>query len=445
MRPFDPAEIRRLARLAAPVVLAHVGFMLLGVTDTVMVGRYDAGALAGVALGHAWTWWVMIVVRGAAIGLDPLVTQAIGARDAIGYRRALAHGVLLVTLLAVPAVGVQRSAALGLTLLHQPADAIPLAADYAAILGFATWTSGVEAVLRQGLQAQGRVRAPLIVALVGNLCNVPLNALFLHGAGPVPALGAPGVAYASLIVQLVMSATLFAIAREDARAALRGLREVGLRSIARVAALAVPVALNLGLETWAFGLATVIVGWSGTDAVAAHTVALNVASLAFMVPLGISSAASTRVGNLLGAGLDWTRAAWTAVAMGGSVMAASSFALLVASGAIAGAYLPRPEDSAVRELAAGLIPVAALFQVFDGVQVVSFGVLRGAGDTRVPAVANVVGYYAVGLPLGAWLLDAGWGPRGVWVGLCAALAIVASLLVVRIVQVARLGGFRRSV
>jgi MATE family multidrug resistance protein len=164
-----------------------------------------------------------------------------------------------------------------------------------------------------------------------------------------------------------------------------------------------------------------------------------------MVPLGIASAASTRVGNLLGAGADWTRAAWTAVTMGGSVMAASSFALLMTSEAIAGAYLPRPEDTSVRALAAGLIPMAALFQVFDGVQVVSFGVLRGAGDTRVPAVANVVGYYAVGLPLGAWLLEAGWGPRGVWVGLCVALAIVASLLVARIVQVARLGGFRRSV
>lgn len=445
MRFLDPAELGRLSRLAAPVVLAHVGFMLLGVTDTVMVGRYDARALAGVALGHAWTWWVMIVVRGAAIGLDPLVTQAIGARDAIGYRRALAHGAVLVTVLAVPAVAAQRSAAAGLAWLGQPADAIPLAADYAAILGFATWTSGLEAVVRQGLQAQGRVRAPLVVAIVGNLCNVPLNALFLYGAGPVPALGAPGVAYASLIVQLVMAFTMFVIAREDVRALARGLGDVGVRSLAAVAALAVPVALNLGLETWAFGAATVLVGWWGAEAVAAHTVALNVASLAFMVPLGISTAGATRVGNLLGAGQDWTRAAWTAVAMGAGVMAASSLGLFLASGWIAGAYLPRPDDAAVRALAATLIPMAALFQVFDGVQVVSFGVLRGAGDTRVPAVANIVGYYGVGLPLGAWLLHGGWGPRGVWIGLCVALATVAGLLVLRIVRVARLGGFRRAV
>lgn len=434
-----------LARLAGPVVGAHLAFMAMGVTDTIMVGRFDAGALAGVALGNAWCWALLILVRGAAVGLDPLLTQAVGAGDEAGFRRALAHGMVLVTLVSLPVILLERSAGVALAAMGQPQEAIPLAANYAMTLSWAVGFIAVEAVLRQGLQARGHMRAPLVVAIAGNLLNVPLNLLCIYGLGSWGGFGAIGVAYATTTVQIAMALLTGWIAREELVRMALGLRALRLATLARVTGVAMPVALNFGLETWGFSLGLVLVGWAGATAVAAHTVALNLASLAFMVPLGISAAASTRVGNLLGAGRSWERAGWTAVGFGASVMLFSASILWFGSNLLASAYLPRPEDAAAHALAATLIPMAAAFQVFDGVQVVAFGVLRGAGDTRLPALANVVGYYVIGLPLGAVLVSRGWGAQGVWVGLSVALAIVAGMLLFRIAAVMRQGGYRREV
>jgi MATE family multidrug resistance protein len=180
----------------------------------------------------------------------------------------------------------------------------------------------------------------------------------------------------------------------------------------------------------AFGTGVFLAGTLGAAEAAAHTVALNLASLSFMLPLGISSAASTRVGNAVGAGEPWARRAWTAVAAGAAVMTLSAAAF---------SLFPRPlgafynDDPAVVALVAAVLPIAGLFQLFDGTQVVAFGVLRGRNDLRVPALFNVVGYWLVGLPLASWLvLGQGVGLAGVWVGYTVGLGIVATLLVARL-------------
>ncbi len=440
-RIVDRDELRRLVRLALPVVAAHLAAMAMGVTDVIMVGRYDAGALAGVALGHAWVWASMVLVRGAALGLDPLLTQAVGARDQRALADALAHGVTLVVLVAIPVSAILLSAGPGLTWLDQPAESIPLAAAYAALLAPACVPVALEVVLRQGLQARGHMRPTMVVAVLGALLNVPLNGVLLYGVGSWPGVGAIGVGYASLTVQLTMVITTSWIARQELAAAWDGCRRLAWKRVRHVGSVALPVAFSFALETWGFSIGLVFVGWAGPLAIAAHTVALNVASFTFMVPLGISAAASTRVGNLLGEGSDWTRAGWTAVVMGAGVMACSGMALALGAPWVASAYLPRAEDAAVRAVAMTLLPFAAAFQVFDGIQVVAFGVLRGAGDTRIPTLANVVGFYAIGLPTAALLVSEGWGPVGVWVGLSLALFTVASILLLRLRWVARVGGF----
>ena len=181
-----------------------------------------------------------------------------------------------------------------------------------------------------------------------------------------------------------------------------------------------------------------MMGWLGTTQVAAHAVALNLASLAFMVPLGMSAAASARTGNLLGAGERWQAPGWVAIGLGAASMSVSGSLFLLFPHALAHLYSDDPD---VIALAAGLLPMAAALGFFDGVQAVSFGVLRGAGDVRVPSLFNVVGYWLVGLPLGAWLaFGAGWGPYGIWAGIVMALFVVASLLVVRVRWTGRRGG-----
>jgi MATE family multidrug resistance protein len=209
-------------------------------------------------------------------------------------------------------------------------------------------------------------------------------------------------------------------------------------AMGRLFRLGFPVGLQQGLEVWGFSAAGIMVGWQGESALAAHTLCLNLASISFMIPLGIGIAAGTRVGNLLGAGKPWGVAAWTAVAMGLGVMSISGFFFSTFPAQILGLYRP---EAAVLAVGVSILPIAGAFQLFDGVQAVSFGVLRGAGDMRMPALANVIGYYCVGLPLG-WYLSQSMGARGIWMGLTLSLATVAILLVFRIRWTLSKGGFR---
>jgi MATE family multidrug resistance protein len=221
-----------------------------------------------------------------------------------------------------------------------------------------------------------------------------------------------------------MCGTLAALGWPHLRAAVRPWRPGVWRTTAvgRLARLGLPIGVQQSLEFGAFGMVGLIMGGLGTVAMAGHQATLNLASLTFMVPLGVSSAAAVRVGNAVGAGdaPRARRAAGAAPAVGVGFMAASALALLALPRALAGLYTG---DAAVLALAASLIPIAGVFQVFDGLQVVSLGILRGAGDTRAPAVANVVGFWVLGLPAGAWLaFRGGAGPRGLWWGLVLGLA-----------------------
>jgi MATE family multidrug resistance protein len=191
-----------------------------------------------------------------------------------------------------------------------------------------------------------------------------------------------------------------------------------------------PVAFQMGLEIWAFSGAALLAGLLGAVPLAAHTVALNMAALAFMVPLGISQGTVTRVGNLIGAGRmhDAQRASWVALGMGGGVMCVSATAFVTLRELLPRVYT---QDAAVIALCASILPIAAAFQIFDGVQVVGCGVLRGMGRTRPAAIFNLISYWLIGIPLGAWLgLRAGFGLSGIWWGLCLGLAVVATLLVI---------------
>lgn len=436
LRSFRPTrgEVAELVRLGAPVAVAQVGMMMLGVVDTVMVGRVSPTDLAGVALGNVYYYACVVFGMGTLFALDPVISQAVGAGDREAIARGVQRGVLLALALSVLAIGLMLPVEPVLRLLRQPGEVVPLAAGYtwasmAGVLPFYLYV-----VQRQTLQAMGLLRAVLAAMLVANFANVFFNWVLVFGNLGVPALGAIGAGWASSLSRGVMAGSMLVFAWPSLRPLVRPLR----REIAQVAPLGrmvrigAPAGLQFQLEFGAFGAAGLIMGWVGTIAVAGHQVALNLASLTFMIPVGISQAATVLVGRAVGREdpAAARRAAGAGLLLGSGVMVGTAALFLGIPQTLARLYSP---DAAVVALTVGLLPIAGLFQISDGIQVVSAAVLRGVGDTRIPMLINLLGFWGVGLPFGAWLaFGVGLEARGVWWGLATGLTMVALLLLWRV-------------
>jgi MATE family multidrug resistance protein len=274
------------------------------------------------------------------------------------------------------------------------------------------------------------------VTLVANVFNALANYVLIFGKLGMPALGLTGAGIATTLTRVFLLVVLLAcVVRFDLhRGAWTpfGRASFGLAGITPILRMGFPVALQMSLEIWAFSAATLLAGRLGSTPLAAHTIVLNLAALSFMVPLGISQAAVTRIGNLLGAGArhDAQRAAWVAFMMGAGVMSCSALAFVSLRHVLPAIYTPNAE---VIALCATILPIAGAFQIFDGVQVVGCGILRGMGQTRPAALFNLVAYWLIGLPLAAWLvLGRGHGLPGLWWALCLGLAIVAVSVLLRV-------------
>jgi MATE family multidrug resistance protein len=426
-------EIFSISRLAGPVIATQVGTILMGVVDTLMVSRVSTEALGAAAIGNVWAHVTLFCATGVILGIDPIVSQAHGARDGERAALALQRGVVLALLISLPVLLAFGFTGPVLTVIGQDPALAEAAHDYMMVQLPSIPCVLLFTAVRQYLQGRTLVRPAMYVMLLANVVNVVANWALIFGHLGFPALGLLGAGIATSVVRICMLGGLLVWVRvarlhEGAwrpwsRAALD---RAGLR---HVLALGVPVFVQLSLEIWAFSGSTLLAGYLGVTALAGHTIVLNVASLSFMVPLGISIAASTRVGNLIGGGDSGgvQRAARVAFVMGGGVMALAGLALLLLRRELAELYTP---DEAVIAVCVAVLPIAAAFQIFDGLQVVACGVLRGIGRTRPAAWANLVGYWVLALPLGAWLAfrtDA--GVPGIWLGLAAGLALVATTLV----------------
>lgn len=442
--PSLRGEARRLWRLAWPVVLSQLGVVALGAEDVLMVGRLGETELAIVSAGHIFHFGVLMLGLGMMRGLDPIFAQAHGAGDRPAGAAALGRAVVLGLALSLPLGALHWLAAPILSALGQPTEVLEGASAYARLVGASVPLAMVTSAVVQFLQGMGQMKRPMIAVVVANVVNIVLDAVAVFGLeGPlglsIPSYGAVGCGWATLGSRAIWLVTLVWLAWDVLEAyrppALAVLLQAG--PLRRMLALGVPVGLQTGLEVWAFSATGLLMGALGARELGAHAIALNICSIAFMVPSGVGAAASTRVGNLVGAGQPWVRAGWLAVGLGVGFMALSAGVLVLAPVAVASLYT---DDPGVLQLAALLLPVAAAFQVFDGVQAVSFGVLRGAGDVRVPALFNVVGYWIVGLPLGWWFgVHRGPEPLAVWGSLVLALVIVAALLIGRLIWRGRVG------
>jgi MATE family multidrug resistance protein len=446
-RPFGRlfprrAELRAMVRLAVPVVTVQVGMMLMGVVDTVMVGHLGPGtsaggptvALAAVALGHLYFFGIGVFGMGTLLVLDPVVAQAVGAGDVPGVARGIQRGVLLAALLAVPLMAVLLVAQPVLEAARQPAEVVAVAARYTVRLAPGVLPFFLFIVFRQSLQALRRTGAIVAAIALANVANAGLNWVLINGAGPVPAMGVLGSAWATTISRWILLASLVLLARGALlpHLATRYPEVWDPGALGRMLRLGLPIGCQYVLEFGAFAAVALMMGWLGTRQIAGHQVAINLASLTFMVPLGVGDAASVLVGHAVGrddpeAARSSARAA---LLCGAGFMSCTAIAFLTLPKTLAGLYT---SDPSVVALAALLIPLAGVFQVFDGLQVVAGGILRGLGETRVAMLVNLLGYWVVGLPV-SYLpgFVAGRGAVGLWGGLVVGLGVVATVLLGRV-------------
>jgi MATE family multidrug resistance protein len=428
------AELRPTLRLALPLVLAEVGWMSMNIVDTMMVGRLpnSAVAISAVSISSNLFHVLAFFGEGILIGLDTLVSQSFGAGHREDCYRSLINGVYL-TLLMTPILTLPifffRSF---FERIHVETSIIDLAIPYTYALGAGMLPLLLYFAVRRSLQAMDLVRPVAFSLVTANIVNLIANYALIYGKWGFPAMGVEGsgwsTAMARLYMVLVLVVYLFWYDRRHHTALLKTPVDLDLKRIRHLLALGLPAATQMTVEIGVFALVAALIARLGPIALASHQIALNTVAFTFMIPLGISSAAAVRVGQALGRKdpVGAALAGNTAILLGGSFMFCMSVALVVFPRYIALMYT---NDAVVIKSAIALLAAGAAFQLFDGIQTVATGALRGTGDTRTPMLCHFAAYWLIGLPLGIYLcFRQHWGALGLWVGLSVALILIGILL-----------------
>lgn len=421
-------------RLAMPIAAAQIGMMAMSLVDIALVGRLSGDALAGVGLGNSYGFLLMHYGLGVLMALDPVVAQALGARDRDAVSRGVQRGLVLALLMTIPVAILWFRVDVGLSLLEQPEKLVPIATDYvrAMIPGLPAFYLFFS--LRLVLQAMHRTRPIVITIVLANIANAALDLVLIHGWLGFPALGTVGCGIATSICRWLMFAGVLALGwpvlLEHLRCGWR--RTLAPRPLWTMFKLGTPIGAQNVMEAGAFASVAFFMGWIGAGEIGGHQITLQYAAFAFMVPVGISSAAAVRVGRAVGkADRDAVRlAASVALAAGAGVMLVSAVLFVALPAPLARIFT---DDAKLIDVAVTLLPLAGLFQVFDGTQVVASGVLRGIGDVRFPMFIQAGGFWLVGIPTGlALTFGRGAGPAGLWWGLVVGLAVVSVVFLWRI-------------
>lgn len=429
------ADVRSILRLGGPLLVNNLALAGMAFADTVMAGQLGAQALAGLAIGVAWFHLFLFTGLGTLMALSPAVAHAHGAGDVAGVRGYVRQAWWIVLALAVVLVWGLWQVDRVLPLLGVAADIVPLASKFVHAISFGMPGLLGYLMLRFTSEGLGRTRPVMYLGCSALLFNIAANWVLIYGKFGFPALGATGCAVATATSYWLEFAGLALIVRLGRHyqhlQLLNGFDPPRWAQLRELVLLGAPIAGSLLAEGGLFVAAAFLMGGMGATVTAAHQIALNFSTFTFMVPMAISAATTIHVGHLLGAGKPVAARRAGAVGIGccAAVMLVAAGSMVVLNDRIAALYT---SDAEVRSLAAGLLLVAALFQLFDGLQVGAGGALRGFKDTAVPMVFCVFSYWGVGFSL-AYVSGVLWqrGPTFVWFGLTAGLVVCAALQVTR--------------
>lgn len=428
-------EARLTLALALPIVVGQVSQMLMGVTDSIMIGRLGAVPLAASAFAGGVFSVFFVVGIGLLLPVAVFVSREHGAGDDRAGATWLKHGVALAATASVVEILAMLALSGAFPRMGQPAEVLLEIEPYYTLIAVSMLPVLVFQVFRQFAEALGRPWMPMFIMLAGVALNVLLNWMLIYGNLGAPALGLAGAGWATLVSRIAALVAIIAWLRKEPgfrnvfpNTWIAGLQLARIREMLR---LGVPAAVMLFFEVGGFMVAAVMMGWLGATALAAHQIALSCAAFMFMFPLGLSMAVGMRVGKAVGEGRrDLPRPiAGGALAMSCVIMSLSALGFWLGGEWLARGFV---NDAEVIALAARLLVVAAIFQLFDGVQVIGSGALRGLSDVRVPAVITFVAYWLLAIPGGYALgLHTSLGAVGIWTGLAAGLAVAAVLLSIR--------------
>lgn len=431
-------HLRAHLTLGLPLIASHVAQMLIGLTDTVMLGWYDVEALAALVLANTFYMVVFLFGSGFAFAVMPLVATAVEQDDETRIRRVTRMGLWISTGFALAVLPALWFSAPLLELLGQAPDLAQGAQDYLRIQGWGILAGLMVMVLKSYLSALERTRVQLLVVLAAALANVVVNWALIFGNFGAPELGIRGAAIASLVVQVISvgALALYAVRIFPSHALFQRLWRPDPEALREVARMGMHVGLTVLAEVGMFSFASLLVGRFGTAPLAAHGIALQITSVAFMVPLGLSNAATVRAGRAFGrrdrGALRAGAGAALALGLGWAALAIAVFVSVPTL--LVGIYI-NPADPLRGEIIAigrQLLLIAALFQFVDSTQVIAAALLRGLQDTRAPMWIAASSYWLIGAPA-AWALGfpLGLGATGVWLGLVAGLTTAALLLTTR--------------
>ncbi len=418
-------------KLGLPVIIAQLLQMSMNFVDTVMAGNLSAQTLAAVAVGGALFMPFIMLVAGILMAVNPVVAQLKGARNLKLIGVKVRQGLWLSVLLAVPLFFLIRNLKIVMLWMNVTPSIIPVTLDYMDAFSWGIFPLSAYMALRFFNEGMSVTRPGMYMALLGVLVNIPANYILMYGKLGFPALGAAGTGYASALAMFVMfiGMLLFTVKHRPYRRfqIFSKIKLPEWKHVKELLDVGVPIGISSTMEITMFAVVGLIIASLSTIAIAGHQIALNFAAITFMIPFGISTAITTRVGDAVGRrnAAQVRNRGFIGIALATAFMCFTAVLMLTVPHYIAGIYT---DSEAVIEVAVHLLFMAAIFQISDGLQVSSYGALRGLKDTKIPMFVNLIAYWLVGLPLGYYLgIMRGTGPEGLWIGLIAGLSVAAIL------------------
>jgi len=428
-------HITSTLNLAYPVIIGQLGVIMMGVVDSLMVGRIGAAPLAAAALGSSLTFIVIIIGLGLSMAVTPLVAIAVGAKKyedcGVYFRQSLLINTVFSIIITVLIFFVADL----IRYFDQPVEVQLQAQSYMKIIGLSSMPLMLFSTYKQFIEGLSVMRPAMIITLLANIINAFANWILIFGNLGFPALALNGAGWATFSSRLFMALAMMGFVMNnkffnDYDVSFH-FKSINWRIIKKILSLGLPSGLQYFFEVGAFSFAVVMVGWLGAKQQAAHQIAINLASISFMAVLGISAAGSIRVGNAVGRKdiKETRRAGFTASFLGASIMFFSGLIFIFFRNFLPTLYI---NDKDVISIASSLLIIAAIFQLSDGFQAVGIGILRGLTDVKIPTAITFIAYWIVGLPVGYLLgFTFNLGVQGVWIGLLSGLTTSAILLTLR--------------